>query len=164
MKCLWYGFILLVCVTALGQSGESERRRFYKAECGTAADYLELAKDGTYRVIGREHMGVGITERGRWEQNGTVITFRPESVLRGGKTVSAGEKSYEGTEVKYKNKVFITFNTESAPEIVVPLTDIRQELDGDPRSVPIYVFFQTSAEVFERETKQTYPFRYIKPR
>jgi len=92
-----------------------------------------------------------------------VITFKPESVLRGGEMVSAENRTYEGTEQTYKNKVFITFDKENAAEIVIPLADITHELDSDPRSVPLYVLFKTNAQVFENETKQTYPFRYIKP-
>jgi hypothetical protein len=166
MKRLFYFVILLVSATALSQTHglvNADRTRFYKAECGTAADYIELAKDGTYRVIDREHMGVSMTEQGHWQQDGSVITFRPSTVMRGGKMVSTEDSSYGGTEIEYKGGTFIAFNAEGAAGIVIPVDEIKKELDSDPQSVPLYVFFKTTAKVYARETKQPYPFRYLKP-
>jgi hypothetical protein len=164
MKRLFHAVTLLVCATALSQTHglvNAERTRFYKAECGTAANYLELAKDGTYRVIDREHMGVSITEQGHWQQDGSMITFRPSTVMRGGKMVSTEDSSYGGTEIEYKGRTFIAFNAEGAAGIVIPVDETKKQLDGDPQSIPLYVFFKTTAKVYARETKQPYPFRYL---
>jgi hypothetical protein len=165
MKWFFYPLALLVCVTAVCQTGGSVKAgpaRFYKAECGTAADYLELATDGTYRVIAREHVGVILTERGRWQQNGSVITFTPSTLMRGGKTISANGRSYDGEELEYKGKTFLSFKAEDAAGIVVPVDETKQQLDKDPLNFPLYVFFKTTAIAFVQETKQTYPFRYPK--
>jgi hypothetical protein len=164
MKRLFCVVALLVCATALGQTRglvNTDQTRFYKAECGTAADYLELAKDGTYQVIDREHMGISVTEEGHWQQDGSVITFRPSTVMRGGKIVSTEGRSYEGTEVEYKGRTFIVFNAEGAAEIVITLDETKKQLDSDPQSVPLYVFFKTTAKVYARETSRR--IRYLKP-
>ena len=47
--------------------------------------------------------------------------------------------------------------------MVIPATETKQQLDSDPQSLPLYVFFKTSAKVFAQETKQAYPFRYLQP-
>jgi hypothetical protein len=52
MKRLVCTLILLLSATALCQDTapvKSQETRFLKAECGIAADYLELGNDGTYR-------------------------------------------------------------------------------------------------------------------
>jgi hypothetical protein len=72
-------------------------------------------------------------------------------------------QSYEGTEVEYKGRKFIAFNAEDALGMVIPVGETKKELDGDAQSAPMYVFFKTSARVYDLETKQTYPFRYVKP-
>lgn len=163
MKWLPCCFALLFCGVAFSQAPKPERGRYYKAECGTSADYLELTNDGRYRIVDREHMGVIVTEKGRWQQKGTLITFRPDSELRGGEMVREQSRTYVGTELQYKNKVFIAFNAENAAEIVISVADIKRDLDRNPGGTPPYVLFKTSAEAFDRETKQTYPFRYIRP-
>jgi hypothetical protein len=166
MKRLVCTLILLLSATALCQNtgpAKAQETRFFKAECGTAADYLELGKDGTYRVTAREHVGAIPTERGKWWQNGSVITFTPSSLLRRGKTVNVQQQSYEGTEEHYKGRTFITFKTEDSAGIVVPSEDTKRQLDGDNNSLPLYIFFKTTREVFTSETKKPYPFRYIKP-
>jgi hypothetical protein len=141
---------------------KAQQTRFFKAECGTAADYLQLLRDGTYRVLAREHAGVMQTERGNWQQNGSIIKFTPSSLLRGGKTVNVQRKPYEGTEEHYKGKTFITFKSEDSAEIAISSEDTKRELDHN--SLPLYVFFETTGKVFASETVQAYPFRYIKPR
>ena len=160
--------LFLLSATTLCQTtnpGKVPQTRFYKAERGVAADYLELRKDGTYRVLAREHMGVMLTERGNWQQNGSVITFKPSSLMRGGKTVNVQQKSYEGTEEEYKGKTFIAFKTEDSAGIVIPSSETKQELDADNKALPEYVFFKTTRAVFAAETKQAYPFRFpIKPK
>ncbi len=165
MKRLIYALIFLLSAPAICQNTgalTAKQTRFYKAECGTAADYLELTNDGKYHVIAREHAGPIATERGTWRQDGTVITFTPSPLLRDGKTVQ--QKPYDGTEEHYKGKTFLTFKTEDAVGIVVPTEDTKRQLDSDTNTLPQYVFFRTTREVFASETKQPYPFRYIKPR
>ena len=162
----FYPLALFVCSTAVCQTtgvAKTDHARFYKAECGTAAEYLELAGDGSYRVIEREHMGVEVTERGRWNQSGSVITFTPSSRLRGGETTSVSGTSYEGDELEYKSRTFLVFKVEGAAGIVIPANATKQQLDSDPQSLPLYVFFKTSAKAFAQETKQTYPFHYSQP-
>jgi hypothetical protein len=158
--------VVLVYSTAWSQehaSANAHKTRFYKAEHGVAADYLELAADGTYRVIDREHMFVAVTEQGHWHQGGSVITFRPSTVMRGGEMVSAEGKLYQGTEVRYRGRTFISFSTEDSAGIVIPVEDTEKELDSYPQGTPDDTFFRIAAKIYARETKQAYPFRYVKP-
>jgi hypothetical protein len=127
--------------------------RFFKAECGTAAGYIELATDGTYTTVWREHMGVFVQEQGRWGQKQEVITFAP----------NGGKSSYEGAVARYKGKTFLVWKSENAAGIVVPVEETQRELDKDPKRPPMYVFFETDGVVYQRETKEPYPFRYVKP-
>jgi hypothetical protein len=162
----FYLLALFVCSTAVCQTtgfAKTDHARFYKAECGTAADYLELASDGTYRIIDREHMGVEVTERGHWHQSGSMITFTPSSRLRGGETTSVSGTSYEGDELEYKGRTFLVFKVEGAAGIVIPANETKQQLDSDPQSLPLYVFFKTSAKAVAQETKQAYQVRYLQP-
>jgi hypothetical protein len=147
MKRLVYTLLFLLSATAFCQTtgaAKAQQTRFFKAEYGTAADYLQLRMDGTYRVLAREHAGVMQTERGNWQQNGSVIKFTPSSLLRGGKTVGVQRKPYEGTEEHYKGKTFIAFKIEDSAGIVIPSEDTRRELDHNINSLPLYVFFKTS--------------------
>ena len=141
----------------------TQTTRFFKAEGGVSAEYLRLAKDGTYRVISREHMFVALTEEGWWEQKGSAITFKRKTLMRGGELTDARGTSYEGTEVEYKGKTFIVWGAEGCPGIVIPIEETKQQLDGDPKSLPEYVFFKTTAKIYAQETKQLYPFRYLRP-
>jgi hypothetical protein len=166
MRCFFCHLVLVVCATALCQTSgvaKADQARFFKCEGGVSADYLELAPDNTYRVIAREHMGVWQVERGRWRENGSTITFTPSSHMRGGKTVNADGKSYNATEVQYKSNTFLAFKSDEAAGIAIPIDETKQQLDNDPRRLPEHVFFKTTAKVFAQETKQTYPFRYLKP-
>ena len=166
MKCLFCTLILIVCATALCQTNKvakADQARFFKCETGVSAKYLELAPNNTYRVIAREHMGVWQVEQGRWRENGSTITFTPSSHMRGGKTVKADGKFYDATEVRYKNNTFLAFNSDEAAGIAIPVDETKHEMDSNPQSLPLYVFFKTTANVVAQETKQTYPFRYLKP-
>ena len=128
--------------------------RFFKAECLTSAGYIKLAVDGTYRVLWREHAGVFVQEQGRWSQKQEVVTFTP----------SNGKKaSYKGTEVKYKGKTFLAWESEHAPGIVIPVGETEKELDSGPKQAPWYVFFETDGLVYQRETEESYPFHFVKP-
>jgi hypothetical protein len=55
----------------------AQNARYFKAEHGVGATYVKLAADGRYKVIDREHMGVLLTDEGRWRQSGSVVTFSP---------------------------------------------------------------------------------------
>jgi len=164
MKRLFCIAAFFLCIEMLAQSRDSvyqDQTRFYKAENLTSATYLKLAKNGTYRVVHREHMGVAVTEQGHWERRGIGITFRPSTVMQGGKMVGTKGKFYKATEVKYKGKTFIAFTSEDAAGVVIPPDQTKKELDSDPRSIPSLVFFKTSAKVYAKETKEAYPFHYI---
>jgi hypothetical protein len=166
MKKLVCALMLLLSATAVCQRSKADTAqptRFFKAECGTAAQYLELRRDGVYRVVAREHAGPMQTERGRWRQEGSVIAFTPSSQLGRGKTVNFRQESYDGTEEHYKGKTFLTFTSENSAGIVIPSEDTKRQLDGDMSALPLYVFFKTTRSVFAGETKQPYPFRYLKP-
>ncbi len=166
MKCFFCPLVLVVCATAWCQTSgaaNADQPRFFKCEGGVSANYLELATDNTYRVIAREHMGVWQVEQGRWREKGSTITFTPSSHMRGGKTINADGKSYDATEVQYKRNTFLAFKSDEAAGIAIPVDETKQRLDSDPQSLPLYVFFKTTASVFVQETKQTYPFRYLKP-
>lgn len=52
----------------------AQKARYFKAEHGVVATYVEFAADGRYKVIDREHVGVFLTDEGRWQQTGAVIT------------------------------------------------------------------------------------------
>jgi len=40
----------------------------------------------------------------------------------------------------------------------VPIAEIKQSLDPNPKELPLYVFFETSGSVYEQETRQTYTY------
>jgi hypothetical protein len=145
----------------MGQN--SGRARFYKSEHGTGADYMKLSGNGSYKITAREHVGAIVTEVGRWQQVGSVITFRPSSAMRGGRMSETESRSYEASEVEYRGKTFIAFNTEDAAGIAIPIEETKKELDSNPRELPEHVFFKTTARIYSRERKLPYPFRYIKP-
>jgi len=166
MRRLFCFVVVLVSAIAWGQehpSANAHKTRFYKAEHGVAADYLELAADGTYQVIDREHMFVDVSERGHWHQDSSVIAFRPSTVMRGGEMVSAEGKSYQGTEVEYRGKTFISFSAEDSAGIVIPVDETKKQLDSYPQGTPDHTFFRIAAKIYARETTQAYPFRYVKP-
>jgi hypothetical protein len=140
--------ILVVCrAFCAGQTA-----RYFKAECGTSAGYIKLGSDGEYFVIWREHMGVFLQEKGQWNQNGPVIAFSPTEPKKA---------PYEGTENTYQGKTFISWTSDVAAGIVVPVESTKHELGENPKGLPPYVFFKTTARMYQTETKMTYPFRYL---
>jgi len=125
--------------------------RYFKAEHGVAATYVKLSPDGRYRVIDREHMGVSLTDEGRWQQTGDVITFNPTDPKK---------ISYRATENKYRRWVFLAITSASADAgIVISADDTKRALDAN--YVPDHVLFKITAKTYRTETKQTYPFHYI---
>lgn len=165
MKCFFCPLILMVCAAALGQTSKvanADQARFFKCENGVSAHYLELAANNTYRVIAREHMGIWQVEQGRWKENGSTITFTPSSHMRGGKAVKADGKSYDATDVQYKSNTFLAFKSDDAAGIAISLDKTKHEMDSNPQSLPLHVFFKTTAKVVAQETKLTYPFSNLK--
>ena len=116
-----------------------------------AATYLELAIDGRYKVIDREHMGVMLTDEGHWQQTGAVITFSPKDPKK---------TSYRVTENIYRRRVFLAITSANAAAgIVITADDTKKALDAD--YVPDHVFFKINAKTYSSETKETYPFHLI---
>jgi hypothetical protein len=139
---------LLHCTLCAAQSA-----RYFKAEHGVGATYVKLAVDGRYKVIDREHMGVLLTDEGRWRQNGAVVTFSPTNPKK---------TSYEATETKYHGKVFLAITSaDAAAGFVITAEDTKKNLDADLNNLPDHVLFKIGAKIYDTETKQTYPFRYI---
>ena len=140
---------LLIIMLLAGVAAES-RERYFREDHLTGADYLHLAEDGSYKITGREHMGVWVIESGHWEQVGNTITFVPKK---------PGHPSYAGIEASHKAHTFLTFTAEAAPSIPISEEEVRRRLDSRSGAPPEYVFFEVNKKVYERETKITYPFR-----
>ena len=148
---------LLVAVTlSCGGSFAAQTVRYFKEDHLTGAQYIALASDGNYTVTGREHMGVSLEESGRWSRSGTRVTFTPRASSAPGRP---GKSSYRATEVTYRRHTFLSLEGNSGPGISVPVEATERDLDKDPKTLPLYVFFEISPKVYRRETTQTYPFR-----
>jgi hypothetical protein len=141
---------LLMCLSGVLSLGEPASDRYFREDHLTGADYIRLSADGTYTLTGREHMGVWVTESGRWEQSGDTIKFVPDDRKNEG---------YEGAEVAHRAHSFLAFNAEAAPSIVIPIEEIKRRLDSEPNVLPSYVFFEITKAVYDRDTKAPYPFR-----
>jgi hypothetical protein len=142
-------FAILLASSSLSAAN---RTRYFKQDGLTGADYLVFATDGTYSLTGREHMGVWVIEVGRWHQSGAHITLTPTKPVKA---------PYTGTEINYRGQTFMSWTAERAAGIVVPVDDTKRELDNRPSVRPPYVFFQTTAKAYRRETKQNYPFKTL---
>jgi len=68
---------VLTIVVAFTAICAAQKVRYFKAEHGVGATYVKLGSGGRYKVIDREHVGVFLTDEGRWQQKGAVITFGP---------------------------------------------------------------------------------------
>jgi hypothetical protein len=132
-----------------GSLSAANTPRYFKEDGGTGAMYIALAPDGSYAVTAREHMFVRVEETGRWSKTGSRIVFIPKK---------SGASPYNAEEVSYKRHIFLALEGDTGPSIAVPIAEIKQSLDQNPKELPIYVFFEISATVYEQETKQTYPF------
>jgi len=129
--------------------------RYFKAEHGVGATYIRLGADGSYTVIDREHMGIFHTDEGHWAQSGAVITFSPKD---------PNKSSYKATQNEHNGKTFLAIRSPDAVGgVVVSAEDTNKELDADPKHSPDHVLFKINARTYETETKQTYPFRYVRP-
>lgn len=147
-------FLLTILLTC-GALSADQTVRYFKAEHGVGATYVKLSRDGSYKVIDREHMGVFPTDEGHWKQAGAVITFNPKD---------SKKSSYQATENEHNGKTFLAITSpDAAAGIVIAADDIKKDLDADANNLPDHVLFKISAETYETETKQRYPFRYIRP-
>lgn len=148
--------ILVLVAALLGPAvSAGPADRYFKEDHLTGADYIALRSDGTYAITGREHMGVFALESGRWRKKGDRLAFTPSERKK---------RPYTGSEVAHGKHTFLAFDSEDAPSIVIPIDDTRQQLDSAPDTLPSYVFFEIDRATFERETKQTYPFRTRRPK
>jgi hypothetical protein len=147
-------FLLTILLTCSALSA-AETVRYFKAEHGVGATYMTLTTDGSYKVIDREHMGIFLTDEGYWKQAGAVITFSPKDPKK---------SSYQATENEHNGKTLLAMTSpDAAAGIVIAADDIEKELDEDANHLPDHVLFKVSAKTYQTETKQTYPFRYIRP-
>jgi hypothetical protein len=139
-----------MCLVTFAAPGQQREDRYFKEDHLTGADYIRLSIDETYVRTGREHMGIWIHETGRWERSGEEIKFVPKDKQK---------QAYTGTEVSYRRHTFLAFSSEAAPGLVIPVEQIKQRIDADPKVLPSYVFFEIDRAAYERETRETYPFR-----
>jgi hypothetical protein len=147
-------FLLTILLTCSALSS-AQTVRYFKAEHGVGATYVTLATDGSYKVIDREHMGIFLTDEGHWKQAGSVITFSPKDPKK---------SSYQATDNEHNGKTFLAVTSpDAAAGIVIAANDIEKDLDADANHLPDHVLFKVSAKIYQTETKQTYPFRYIGP-
>jgi hypothetical protein len=144
--------VLMIAFTA-GTLATAQSARYFKAEHGVGATYVKLGADGSYRVIDREHMGIFLTDEGRWQQTGSAITFSPRNKKK---------SSYQATEIEHHGKVFLAImSPDAAAGIVIPAEETNKDLDTDPKRLPDHVLFKINSKIYTTETKKTYPFRYI---
>ena len=116
---------------------------------------MQLSTDGSYKVIDREHMGIFLTDEGHWKQAGAVVTFSQKDPKK---------SSYQAMENEHDGKTFLAITSpDAAAGIVITADDIEKDLSADPSHLPDHVLFKINAKTYETETKQTYPFRYIRP-
>jgi hypothetical protein len=141
---------LWMCLLNFTAPAQESLDRYFKEDHLTGADYIRLSTDRTYVLTGREHMGIWVLETGRWERSSDDIRFVPKDNKK---------PAYAGTEVSYRRHTFLAFRSDDAPSIVIPVEKIKQEIDADPKALPSYVFFEIDKAAYERETKETYPFR-----
>ena len=142
--------LLWMCLLNFIGPGQELHDRYFKEDHLTGADYIRLSADQTYVLTGREHMGIWVFETGRWERSGDDLQFVPKDKKK---------PAYTGTEVGYRRHIFLAFATDDAPGLVIPIEEIKQRIDADPKMLPSYVFFEIDKADYERETKETYPFR-----
>jgi hypothetical protein len=143
-------FAVLVTIfftyTALSSA---QTARYFKAEHGLSATYVNLRSDGSYEVIDREHVGSLLAEEGHWVQTGTVITFSPKD---------AGRSSYRATENEYKGKTFLAIRSPNAAAgIDISVKNIKKKIDADPGLLPNHALFKITASRYKTETKEDYP-------
>jgi hypothetical protein len=53
----------------------------------------------------------------------------------------------------------LAFSEDAAPGLPMSVEEIKRQIDADPKALPFYVFFEIDRAAYERESKETYPFR-----
>lgn len=145
--------IFLTIVLACSTFCAAQKVRHFKAEHGVGATYVKLGGDGRYKVVDREHMGIFLTDEGRWQQTAAVITSSPTDPKK---------TSYQATENRHHGKLFLAIiSVDAAAGIVIAADDTKKDLDTDPNHLPDHVLFKITAKTYSTETKENYPFRYI---
>jgi hypothetical protein len=144
-------FLLLIHPTAGLFAGQSAR--FFKAECGTSANFIKLTANGKYLVISRDDFGVSVDDQGTWDQTKDIITFN---------STDAQDGPYQGIEVRYKDRVFIAWKAGSSAGLAMPVQNTERELDRDPEAVPPYVYFEIDENAFKHGTKKSNSIHYLK--
>jgi hypothetical protein len=140
--------LLWLCVVTV--TGQQPQAQYFKEDHLTGADYICLAADHSYNLTGREHMGVWVLESGRWEHSGDAIKFVPADGRKG---------AFTGSRASHKGHTFLAFSEDSAPGLAMSIDEIKRRIEADPKTLPSYVFFEIDRAAYERETKETYPFR-----
>src|SRR5436305_14271049 len=97
-------FLLTILLTCSALSA-TQTDRYFKAEHGVGATYVQLTWDGLYKVIDREHMGIFLTDEGHWKQEGPVTTFSPKDPKK---------SSYQATENEHNGKTFLVITSPDA--------------------------------------------------
>lgn len=150
-KCATLAAAVLFSILFSYATSAVQKARYFKAEHGVGATYVELAADGRYKVIDREHMGVFLTDEGRWQQTGAVITFSPTDPKKA---------SYQATENTYRRRVFLAImSADASAGIVISADDTKKALDAD--YVPDHVLIKITAKTYNTESKENYPFHLI---
>src|SRR5258708_34195987 len=93
----------------------AQNTRYFKAEHGVAATYVKLAANGRYKGIDREHMGVLLTDEGRWRQEGALLTLTQTNPRK---------TSYQAPQHKYQGQVCLASTSVSAPTRIVVTEEV----------------------------------------
>jgi hypothetical protein len=117
-KCATLAASVLFTILSSYATCAAQKARYFKAEHGVGATYVKLAADGRYKVIDREHMGIFLTDEGRWQQTGSVITFSPKDPRK---------TSYQATENTYRRRVFLAITSVNAAAGIVITADDYEE-------------------------------------
>jgi len=59
--------------------------------------------------------------------------------------------------------VFIAYVGKSAPLVATPIEETKREIDEAHGRMPEDTFVEIDKTVYERERKETYPFKFIRP-
>lgn len=129
----------------------------YASDHLTGASFLVLDPSGSYQVVSQEHMGVWVTEKGKWAQAEAHITFH---------TSGSDKKSYRTAVSQYKGKEFLVQLDEDGPTIRMPLEAIRKEIDDAEKEPgtgpPQFVFVRMNSKVTAGDLSKTYPFKFYR--
>lgn len=121
------GLVLLLASVIVA---EESHDRYFKEDHYTGADYLRLAGDGSYEVIGREHMGVWVIDKGVWVSSGGELRFN---------STKRKSSSFTAREATFRKLNFLVFRGSAAPGIEMAESDIRADLEGSWRPPAVRV-------------------------